>query len=74
MFAKGTRKQKIKYLSEFYRKRYRERNFKFRAVEVNSTIDQEVLVKLIQEITLSTDYRIMKFEDTKGDYFIICKL
>lgn len=73
MLASGSKKEKIAFLSEFYERRYGERNFKFRASEVNLSLNPKVSERLILEITLCTDFRIMKFRDSDGDYFIICK-
>lgn len=73
MFAKGTRAQKIKVLSEFYREKYRRRDFKFRPSEVNLSLNPSDFEKLLLEITLCTDFRVMKFHDSEGDYYIICK-
>lgn len=73
MFAKGTKAQKINFLTEFYREKYRRRDFKFRASEINLSLNKRDFEKLLLEITLCTDFRIMKFHDSEGDYFIICK-
>jgi len=73
MFAKGTKVQKINFLKEFYEEKNKRRNFKFRANEVNLFLNPVVLEKLLLEITLFSDFRLMKFHDSEGDYFIICK-
>lgn len=74
MFVDGTKKEKIAFLSEFYERRFNERNFKFRAIEISDTLSPKVLAKEIIKLSHFTGFRIMKLRDNKGDYFIICKL
>lgn len=74
MFVNGTKKDKIEFLTEFYEKRYAERNFRFRSNELNSILDPNVLENMIIEISRHTEFRAMKFRDKEGVYFVICKL
>ncbi len=74
MLATGSKNRKIAFLSEFYEKRYSERNYKFRANDVSASLSPRVLENLLIELTLYTNFRIMKFQEGDGGYFIICKI
>ena len=66
--------QRISSLSEFYEKRYGERNFRFTVEDVDFLDRNEEIEKTIVELTQYTDFRVMEFPDGDEKYFIICKL
>ncbi|OYD42304.1 hypothetical protein [Sphingobacterium cellulitidis] len=74
MFVSGTKEQKIEFLKEFYEKKYLSRDFSFRAIDVSSGVDTDILEEMILEISRYTEFRLMKFKDNEGVYFVICKI